>query len=1087
MKCKNCKTKIKNNQKFCPECGAEVHHKKTLSKKTQAFIACACCLALIISGTIGGVYFYNNANSMNSSDSNYIALESSFTDVKVTDEESALEAISSVADVIGINNVDNELKISSTNTIDNDTYYRFQQYYNDIPVYGHSLVISADKNGNATALTSNYTNPSNKDIIDISNSEKPDDVEDKVENYLKENVIQLSTFKETYFQQDSKLILSYEVIATTNENIYRIIIDAEDIEILSSENILTSSSSEVQSEDGEVKAIGWKNDDGSYHLYNDENKISVFDFSEIEEKPTLADFRGYGIDTIYSKNNLFDKKGVSLLRYLSSISEYFIELGDPGFYQIHSAINVNIDSNASGGGLYIENEGSLDRFGILSVGKNRNINDVDIIAHEYTHMVTKSLVGWQDSKQASAINEGISDIFGEILENNLNGQADWKHDGRIILDPENSNNKQQYPASVEYLENSKKYKKERFYINKSQTEDYSHYASTIISHSAYLMNIGINENNDKKIGMDLLGKLWYKSIYLMQSSCSFSQCRNAVELSARIMLKNGELTKEQYNCVCEAFDAVGISNSVYSYKYRVKNDFNLRVLNSQNTDNVNFNLKIYKLPENNIDISIFFEKNIEYKLVLEENSLYGNKEIHLEDGVYYLEITDLDENAQNSVPIKTKILVDGEDENAADEVVIHTDFSDITTVVLNKNEKDENLKLIIGEYVFSSGVGAWSTEVNINDDFTFSGMYHDSELGLTGEKNPNGTVIICEFTGKFSTPVKIDDYTYKLTVESISLKNEDGYVYYDNGIEYECVGEPYGFDGCREFYLYIEGRQANDFSEDFLAWIYEYDENSGVLPYNCIRNPQTDVCFVKYESTETNNTEDTQGESTTVKESNENNVSRFYGNETVEQLRKSIIGSWDDLGSIIPEYNFQENGVFNGNGKYSISDDKTLTISRQGYSEDDIYVWSSESWNEFYSHNKSGTYFWYMTDDGILKLNGKEKYRDGVDNFTYNNNGGLMKSISGTWINDTGSKEYRIYDNGTWEESTVYISYGKVINRKVIDNGKVEIVDNTTANLYQEVEHLNQIPGSLELIYDSANDKISVGGTNDTFTRAKYK
>ena len=108
MKCKNCNTEITENQKFCPECGAEIKPKKTLSKKAQAFIACVCCLALIISGTIGGLYFYNNANSMNSSDSNYIALESGFTDIKVTDEESALEAISTVADVIGIENVEKE-------------------------------------------------------------------------------------------------------------------------------------------------------------------------------------------------------------------------------------------------------------------------------------------------------------------------------------------------------------------------------------------------------------------------------------------------------------------------------------------------------------------------------------------------------------------------------------------------------------------------------------------------------------------------------------------------------------------------------------------------------------------------------------------------------------------------------------------------------------------------------------------------------------------------------------------------------------------------------------------------------------------
>ena len=164
-----------------------------------------------------------------------------------------------------------------------------------------------------------------------------------------------------------------------------------------------------------------------------------------------------------------------------------------------------------------------------------------------------------------------------------------------------------------------------------------------------------------------------------------------------------------------------------------------------------------------------------------------------------------------------------------------------------------------------------------------------------------------------------------------------------------------------------------------------------------------------------------------------------------------------------------------------------LTISWAGVSELEEYIWSSESWDEFYSHHEYGTDFWYMTDDGILMLNGKEKYRDGVDNFTYNSNGDLMSIISGTWISEKGYKEYQINSDGTWIESTVVVSGGTLINRTKLDNGKVEIIDDSTAKLWQEVEHLNQIPGASELIYDSKNDKISVGGTNNTFTRAKYK
>ena len=196
---------------------------------------------------------------------------------------------------------------------------------------------------------------------------------------------------------------------------------------------------------------------------------------------------------------------------------------------------------------------------------------------------------------------------------------------------------------------------------------------------------------------------------------------------------------------------------------------------------------------------------------------------------------------------------------------------------------------------------------------------------------------------------------------------------------------------------------------------------------------------------------------------------------------------------MVPEYNFIDNEKCSGenpwqsSGTYSISDGKTLTIKWGGKSEKEEYVWSEESWDDFYSHHEYGIDFWCMTDDGILKINAKEKYRDGVDNFTYNSDGDLMAIISGTWISDKGYKEYQINSDGTWAESTVVVSGETLINRTTLDNGDVEIIDNTTAKLWQEVDSLSQIPGSSELIYDSKIDKISVGGTNNTYSRAKYK
>lgn len=1134
MKCKNCKTKIKSNQKFCPECGAEIKPKKTLSKKAQAFIACACCLVLVISGTIGGLYFYQSNNAIDDSDSNYIALGAGFTDVKVTDEKSALEAINSVADVIGIENVEEELKISSTNTLDNDTYYRFQQYYNDIPVFGKDISIVANKEGTVNALTTNFEKINNNTKAKIT-------IEEARQIVLNDINKEFSIYNEnetlSYYIKNNKIYLCY-IINVSNGNRY--FIDSrngETVDIfyeLKNEkaacNIDGKTFDGIKLNNGNYilgdynKNIFAFNSDYNASLYDDENGniCSNVDIA----KPMISE------DTIFGNNDDYSveeyRKGQTIITYLSQISDYYKSINANQNVSAVIILNDSYDADNAFGGY-----GDLSTISTYNIDYNEKITHIilgvdlcnniewhiETLGHEFTHGITDSQLDWgyQKNGNSGAICEAYSDIFGEIIEAKINKTTpDWLHGDRNIIEPQKSFYDTCYyeirgmecPLAKKgnHVKNENHtYKNSLFektcitksnYPESINSEYYDedldcHINSTIISHAAYLMWNGIDGNESKKIDTDTLAKIWYRSLLLMQTNPSFKQCANAVVISAEQLYKSGLIANyNQVECVKEAFAQVGITPAygnqeiVSGAKLYVK-DF---LMNNYN----NYNLKVYKIKN---QVEAWFPENIRNDECIVDIDVTDTNgyEFNLETGLYYIVVSDNDEKGSSTNFKKCITVVKRKNPSEFyKQCYIDTDFGKITTVVLNNEVKDDNLSTLPGEYVFSSGVGAWSTELNINEDFTFSGMYHDSELGLTGEKNPNGTVIICEFTGKFSNPEKIDEYTYKLPIESLSLKQEDGYVYYNNGIEYECIGEPYGFDDCREFYFYIRERQTNDLSEDFLGWIYEYDENSGVLPCNCIRNPQTDVCFVKYESTEANNTEDMKDESTTVKESITNNVGKFYGNETPEQLRKSIIGSWGALGSIVPEYNFIDSENCSGenpwqsSGTYSISDNKMLTISWGGKSKLEEYVWSTESWDEFYSHHKYGTNFWCMTDDGILKLNGKEKYRDGTDNSNYNSDGDLMTIITGTWISDKGSTEYKINSDGTWIESTVVVSGGTLINRTTLDNGKVEIIDDTTAKLWQETKSLSQIPGASELIYDSKNDKISVGGTNNSFTRAKY-
>lgn len=73
-------------------------------------------------------------------------------------------------------------------------------------------------------------------------------------------------------------------------------------------------------------------------------------------------------------------------------------------------------------------------------------------------------------------------------------------------------------------------------------------------------------------------------------------------------------------------------------------------------------------------------------------------------------------------------------------------------------------------FTFSSGVGGWQTTLYIRADGSFTGEYFDSDMGVTGEGYPDGTVYVCTFNGQFAPLSQIDDLTYTTTVESISMR-----------------------------------------------------------------------------------------------------------------------------------------------------------------------------------------------------------------------------------------------------------------------------------------------------------------------------
>ncbi len=136
-------------------------NKKKLGIKTISIILAA---AILLSAAGMGLcaLFSGRKDSKSAKADDYVqtapgTLVGKFTDRKIEDADEAILAVQDVAKDLGFTNATDELSVVSTNTVDELTYYRLQQNYQGIPVYGSTFVVVADENGEAKGLSSNVS------------------------------------------------------------------------------------------------------------------------------------------------------------------------------------------------------------------------------------------------------------------------------------------------------------------------------------------------------------------------------------------------------------------------------------------------------------------------------------------------------------------------------------------------------------------------------------------------------------------------------------------------------------------------------------------------------------------------------------------------------------------------------------------------------------------------------------------------------------------------------------------------------------------------------------------------------------------
>lgn len=702
MYCGNCGKKLNDNVSFCPYCGKRVdsgrdskqqpmnmekkmpeRNPNNKNRKIVAALVAVCCVATVVLLIVVGLLLWKKNKNEPDGEGPISA--------PVRNTEEAISAVEELGKEVGYANALAELTERNSNEVEGDVYYRLQQNYQGIPVYGRTVVCASDENGKVMSVTGNALDVD--ETIDLVPSVSGDEIVESVRSYLKENM-ELSEQIEIpqpdqanlciyNFAEDGETHLAYRLYIGSME----FVVDAHSSKVLywkeTAQTETGYAASDTERKDGFHVEV---TDDNRYILRNSDLNLMVYDldgessnkFEKMQESNSII-----SADDVFG-NDSDEADYEEAVRLYQNISEIKEKISSVCGFQNCLLLAFYKDGfeggkNAKGGIL-----GDIDGepVGYISMGKVTGVDDIDVIGHEYAHVVSFMTVDWQkNSIENNAMNEGISDIFGEITEawHNQSEEPNWIvmlpqiNLKRNIMNPKDSGN-----ASV--VDDSS-------WWNEYWTGEEYHY-STVISHAAYLMWNGIDGTQEKKISLDDLARLWYRAMLMMPSDCDFSTCRQMVEWAA---VSVDGITKEQRSCIGEAFDAVGITAEDFSSETVLNCDRNIRpdsVLNVYDKQgnlyadymlNISGTVAEHELaynPDIRLDMGHRYERRIEMHKA-------EPCQLNLPDGTYTFVVSD-----RNHSEEEYTFTVSVSDEGTDDSIELHTNFISVDVKDYLENSAD---------------------------------------------------------------------------------------------------------------------------------------------------------------------------------------------------------------------------------------------------------------------------------------------------------------------------------------------------------------------------------------------------------------
>ena len=639
MFCPRCGNNLLGSEEFCPKCGQDLkqarsynvsisltkEHSKIPFWRQKKFLVFGLILLFVIIGSVCIFLFLSTKEknleeefAENSSISYTMTsytesgvpkfINGDFTDVVVTNEMDALNVLENISE-LGVKDAKKEFLLLSKDEANDVTYYRFQQLYENTPVYNQNVILAVGKDNHPTSFSGYY-------IPEILlNDTKIMSEEEMKELTLKEvgDGAEIESIeKMIYIDKDSQASYVYKVIVTSPSIAKEMLRDANDGSLIFSSNLYDQALYEY---------TGAGINDIEYTINLEEyfeagTRINKYRFIDPVRNISISDCSNLGpvfslLSSVITNNALFSspytlpmnngvlytedteflKNAITTMAHYEIIYDYYKNVLNRDSYDdkgstIYICLGVsaetftNKDLNNAAWASAPFNRMIIGDFNGTSLSLS-----LDILAHEFTHGVISQTSNFshspKDKNQANesgALNEGYADVFGALIEgkNWIVGDANQIPDDltRDISNPEQYG----YPA----MKGGEYYYPDHYLQNRSIAEflednqfeslqDYDrggeHRNSTVVGYAAYLMY-----HNGAFESMEEMAKVWYQSLFLLLSYSNFEDCALAIIESAESL----GLSQKSLQIIQEAFyETKMLDEETFSVSGTVKSKNNI--------------------------------------------------------------------------------------------------------------------------------------------------------------------------------------------------------------------------------------------------------------------------------------------------------------------------------------------------------------------------------------------------------------------------------------------------------------------------------------------------------------------------------